>query len=629
MRDFRPDVVLELAPHSALQPSITQCLESSASSAVSIPTLRRDTDVCLGFHEALGALFRAGVELDFAAQYPRPEPVTHLLPGYPRNEQTAADEMSDDEMFLQAGEYAHGPLIGHRVPCDHLLFEARMSERDFPWLAEHRVHHASIMPAAGYIELLLQAFGGAPLHVESLEFLQPCPIPKTPVRLQTELFPVAGAPELFTFTISSRAYDVDAKSELHSRGTLRLVSADYPVDVPPRLTDVDTSTFEPYYYVGESDFYERIDASLGETFQYGPYFRNIQRVLWEDTTANYLFDVEMDERLWMDGREEGYVANPALLDGGLQIFLYHLLRATDIFAMPRRAVGVTFLRPPTGPRLTCYVKKDPDWADINEQGQFTERRGERSGGSIRFYDSDTGDLVLCIDAYVSFNSNPSWNDRPHSKHAVSWQPKFVPEARALLPRLADGDADGIEPAALIAALEQPGAGGGTPYALPRDRGRRHARPRAGHRQSLPGLPGQRPCADRILAARRHRRAGARALRRVPQPRRRPAFRGPGPRRRRGAGAPHRPAAATRRRDPAAARRGSGIRPGAVAPAEPAGGAGRPGAGLPRRRRGRAGPRLGPGGLDHGYVRDAALTSCRRRRLPSRTPGPRSMPPRAG
>ena len=464
VRTFRPDVVLELAPHSALQPSIVQCLDSNASRAICIPTLRRETDVCLGFHEALGALFRAGVELDFAAQYPRPEPVAHLLPGYPRDEQTAADEMSDDEMFLQAGEYAHGPLIGHRVPCDHLLFEARMSERDFPWLAEHRVHHASIMPAAGYIELLLQAFGGVPLHVESLEFLQPCPIPKTPVRLQTELFPVAGAPDLYTFTISSRGYDVDARSELHSRGTLRLVSADYPVNVPLRLTDIDTSSFEPYYYVGESDFYERIDASLGETFQYGPYFRNIQRVLWEDTTANYLFDVEMNERLWADGREEGYVANPALLDGGLQIFLYHLLRATDIFAMPRRAVGVTFLRPPTGPRLTCYVKKDPDWADINEQGQFTERRGERSGGSIRFYDSDTGDLVLCIDAYVSFNSNPSWNDRPHSKHAVSWQPKFVAEARALLPRLAGSDADGIEPAALIAALEQPGAGGGTPYA---------------------------------------------------------------------------------------------------------------------------------------------------------------------
>ena len=455
MRDYRPDVVLEVAPHSALQPTIAQCLEGNAREAACIPTLMRDTDVCLGFQEALGALFRAGVELDFAAQYPRPEPIAHLLPGYPRDDQIDADEMSDDEMFLSLGEYAHGPLIGHQVPCEHLLFEARLSERDFPWLAEHRVHHASIMPAAGYIELLLQAFEGVPLHVETLEFLQPCPIPKTPVRLHTELFPVANAPDEFTFTISSRSYETEAHSELHSRGKVRLVSSDHPVNVPLRLADIDTTPFEPYYFVGESNFYERLDASLGETFQYGPYFQNIQQVLSDNSTGDYLFDVEMDEKLWTTGREEGYVANPALLDGGLQIFLYHLLRATDIFSFPQRAKGLTFLRPPTGPRLTCHVKKDSDWVDVNELGQFTERRGERSGGSIRFYDGDTGDLILCIDAYISFNSNPRWNDLPHSKHVVSWQPKFVADAQSFLHRLPDGE---IEPAALIAALEQPGDG---------------------------------------------------------------------------------------------------------------------------------------------------------------------------
>ena len=458
VRNHRPDVLLEIAPHSALQPTIAQCLEGTAEGPACIPTLIRDTDVCLGFQEALGALFRAGVDLDFAVQFPRPEPIAHLLPGYPRDDQGASDDMSDDEMFLELGEYAHGPLIGHRVPCEHLLFEARLSERDFPWLAEHRVHHASIMPAAGYIELLLQAFDGHPLHVETLEFLQPCPIGKTPVRLHTELLPVANAPDEFTFTISSRSYEIDAQSEMHSRGKLRLVDSEFPVNVPLRLADIDTTGFEPYYFVGESDFYERIDASLGETFQYGPYFRNIKRVLWEGNSADYLFDVEMDEQLWTTGRQEGYVANPALLDGGLQIFLYHLLRATDIFAMPRRAQGVTFLRPPTGPRLTCYVKKEKDWADVNELGQFTERRGERSGGSIRFYDGDTGDLVACIDAYVSFNSNPRWNDLPRSKHVVSWQPKFVEEAQSLLNGPPGGE---IEPAALIAALEQPG---GTPRA---------------------------------------------------------------------------------------------------------------------------------------------------------------------
>ncbi len=455
MRDYRPDVVLEVAPHSALQPIIAQCLESAAQEAICIPTLLRDSDVCLGFQEALGALFRAGVALDFAAQYPRPEPIAHLLPGYPRNDQVTADEMSDDEMFLDLGEYAHGPLIGHRVPCDHLLFEARLSEPDFPYLTEHRVHHAAIMPAAGYIELLLQAFQGAPLYVETLEFLQPCPIPKTPVRLHTALFPIANAPDEFTFAISSRSYATEAQSELHARGKVRLASKDHPVNAPLRLTDIDAAPFEPYYFTGESDFYERVDASLGETFQYGPCFQNIRRVLSDHSTGDYLFDVEMDEQLWTTGRAEGYVANPALLDGGLQIFLYHLLRATDIFALPKRASGVTFLRPPTGPRLTCHVKKDPDWADVNEMGQFTERRGERSGGSIRFYDGETGDMVLCIDAYVSFNSNPRWNDLPRSKHMVCWQPKFVGDAQAFLHRLPDGE---IAPAALIAALEQPGDG---------------------------------------------------------------------------------------------------------------------------------------------------------------------------
>ncbi len=455
MRDYRPHVVLEVAPHSALQPTIAQCLEGNARDAACVPTLMRDNDVCIGFQEALGALFRAGVELDFAAQYPRPEPIVQLLPGYPRDDQVDADEMSDDELFLRQGEYAHGPLIGHQVPCEHLLFEARLSERDFPWLAEHRVHYASIMPAAGYIELLLQAFEGVPLHAETLEILQPCPIPRTAVRLQTAFFPVADAPDEYTFTISSRTYETEAQSELHARGKVRRVSEDHPVKVPLHLADIDTTPFEPYYFVGESDFYERLEASLGETFQYGPYFRNMRQVLSDTSTGDYLFEVEMNETLWMTGREEGYVANPALLDGGLQIFLYHLLRATDIFSFPMRAQGLTFLRPPTGPRITCYVKKDPDWVDVNELGQFTERRGERSGGGIRIYDSDTGDLVLSIDAYISFNSNPRWNDLPRSKHVVAWQPKFVADAQSFLHRQPESE---IEPAALIAALEHPGDG---------------------------------------------------------------------------------------------------------------------------------------------------------------------------
>ena len=457
-REYRPDVVLEIAPHSALQPVIAQCLEDNAQNPVSIPTLMRDADDCRNFQEALGALFRAGVELDFAAQYPRPKPVAHLLPGHPREEQATIDVLCDDEMFIQQGQYSHGPLVGHKVPSDHTLFEARLSDKDFPWLAEHLVHYAAIMPAAGYIELVLEAFEGDPVHIEVLEFLQPCPIPKTPVRLQTAVYPVANAPDEFTFTISSRSFDVDAGSELHCRGKLRRLSGDHAVKAPDRLADIDMTRFERSVLADESDCYERFEAALSETFQYGPNFRTMKRVRMDMTTRAYLVDVEMDEALWETGKEEGYVASVPLLDGGLQIFLYNLMLGSDHFAIPQRAEGVTFLGAPTSPRITVLVTKPADgWYHVNEKGQYTVHYGETTGGSVSFYDNATGSLIAHIDSYISFVSNPRWGDLPRSKHGISWQPKFVPTGQGLADRLPDGE---IEPAGLIAALEGSGRGQG-------------------------------------------------------------------------------------------------------------------------------------------------------------------------
>ena len=455
-RDLQPGVVLEIAPHGALQPAIAQCFEGCAPQPACIPTLMRDTDVCRGVHEALGALFRAGVALDFAAQFPRPEPIVHLLPGHPREDRATMEVLCDNEMFVRQGEYSHGPLVGHRVPCAHPLFEARLSERDFPWMADHRVHHAAIMPAAGYIEMIVEALEGAPVHIEVLEFLQPCPIPKVPVRLQTELHPIPDAPDTFNFTISSRTYDVDAKSELHCRGRVGRTSAEPPMEVPMRLADLDRSRFAPSIIADDSDFYERLDAVLSETFQYGPRFRTIQRVLVDAATRAYLVDIEMDEALWTSGRREGYVSCPPLFDGGLQIFLFNLLKWADLFAVPRRAEGVTFIRPPSSPRITCHVTKPAeDWLDVNDRGQYSVRLGERSGGSISFYDGATGDLVAYIDKYTYFTSNPRWNDLPDSKHVVSWQPKFIPDGPALADRLPQGE---VEPAALIAAFQRPERG---------------------------------------------------------------------------------------------------------------------------------------------------------------------------
>ena len=451
-RDHRPDVVLELAPHSALQPIVAQCVEDAASPPVSIPTLMRDTDACLGFHEALGGLFKAGVSLDFAAQYPRPDPIVHLLPGHPRDEQKTVDGLLDDEFFLKQGDYAHGPLVGHRIASDHLLFEARLSEAAFPWLAEHRVHHASIMPAAGFIELVLQALEGAPVRIEMLEFLQPCPIPRVPVRLQTALQPVANSPDEYTLTISTQPYEIDAKCELHGRGQVRCIGPDRMPDVPGHISEIDASRYEPLAYADDDELYERFETVLGETFQYGPHFRNMRQLRREVATDHLLFEVEVDEALWRGGQEEGYVLLPALLDGGLQSYLYDLMLGADLFAIPRRAENVTFLRPPTVPRMTCRVTYPGGIRyEVDDKGQYNVPNGEWVSGSLSCYDGSTGDLILHIEKYISFISNPRRVELPQSKHRIAWQPKFVSDGRAIAERLPEGE---IEPSALLAALER-------------------------------------------------------------------------------------------------------------------------------------------------------------------------------
>ncbi|MDE2973209.1 MAG: SDR family NAD(P)-dependent oxidoreductase [Gemmatimonadota bacterium] len=454
-REIQPHVFLEVAPHSALQPLIRQCLEAGAPPGESVPSLMKDEDVCLGFQETLGALYRAGVALDFESQYPRPEPIAHLLPGHPTEDTTVSDDLCDDEMFVHRGEYSHGPLVGHRVPCDHILYEGRLSERDFPWLTDHRVHRAPIIPAAGYIELLLQAFSGTPINIEEIEFLQHTPVGRTPVRLQTALFPVPNAPDQFTFTISSRSFEDDDAGTLHCRGRVRRVAADHEVNAFATLDDVLASDFDPEPLSTGDEFYEQIEAVVGDDFEFGPEFRSIRQIDMDANSTDMLLDIEVDGDLWADAQEEGYVLYPPLTDGGLQIFLRYLMRLPDFFSMPQRACNVTFLRPPTGPRIACHLVDTGEWYDVDERGQYTKPLGELYIGRLTFYDRATGHLIAHIGEYHSFNSNPRWSDVPDSKHLVGWQPKFVPPEPPVGDAIRDGE---VDPAALIAAFEQGGLG---------------------------------------------------------------------------------------------------------------------------------------------------------------------------
>lgn len=145
-----------------------------------------------------------------------------------------------------------------------------MSAADFPWLTDHRVQDTSIMPAAGYIEMVLEALGGAPAHFAQLEFRKPCVLGGTPTRLLTELEPDGGQPDAFSFRITSCSYTDPGESVLHCSGKVRRLSASSGA---AGIDGLDRSRFTVTRFGKRAEFYAQMSAVIGEYFQYGPISR--------------------------------------------------------------------------------------------------------------------------------------------------------------------------------------------------------------------------------------------------------------------------------------------------------------------------------------------------------------------
>ncbi len=421
---YGPRCILEIAPHSSLQPVIAQCLGSSSPHVDSIPSFVRDGDSRTDFGRMLGRLYMSGINLDFDAQYPRPRPLTELLPPYPLAGMRNIDRFKDDEFTLKRGPSVDGPLVGRRIQCDHPLFENQLSSRNLPWLLDHKAQGVAIIPAAGYIELILEAIGGKPAFFEMIEFLKPCPIPDTPVRLLTQLLPLDEVDDEFEFTISTMSFEPDANSIVHCRGKVKLIDPQPLEETKMNFAEIDLSQYDSCPYPTGEDFYERSSAILGDAFEYGPNFQCVKKVHSQGHNGGLIIDIEVEKDFWKLGREDGFVFPPNQLDGGLQSLLHNLMICIDIFSMPKRIERATFITPPTSPDMRCVV--DLPWDDPIQIDAFGHRAvpmGENSSGRLSFYDGATGKLTLYIDNYSSSKTHKYLSELESNKHQIAWQKK--------------------------------------------------------------------------------------------------------------------------------------------------------------------------------------------------------------
>jgi acyl transferase domain-containing protein len=119
---------------------------------------------------AIAACYANGVT-DLSALYARPvEP--HPLPSYPWQRQRF---WSGVNPLPGVAVYSHRdhPLLGFRLESGDCIWENLIDTALLPYLEDHVVHGAVVMPATGFIEMALaaatQIYGDTPCDIEDFE----------------------------------------------------------------------------------------------------------------------------------------------------------------------------------------------------------------------------------------------------------------------------------------------------------------------------------------------------------------------------------------------------------------------------------------------------------------------------
>ncbi|HSS53000.1 MAG TPA: acyltransferase domain-containing protein, partial [Thermoanaerobaculia bacterium] len=152
---------LEVGPDAALSPLVDECLPGAQ--ALSVALLRRERDEVETFLGALAAAHEDGMAVEWQEllrpHRPRPAP----LPVYPFQRQRYWLEPGHGQGDLgQAGLEATGhPLLGAAIHIaggeERTVLAGRLSLRSHPWLGDHTVLGAVVLPGSAFVDLALHA----------------------------------------------------------------------------------------------------------------------------------------------------------------------------------------------------------------------------------------------------------------------------------------------------------------------------------------------------------------------------------------------------------------------------------------------------------------------------------------
>jgi acyl transferase domain-containing protein/NADP-dependent 3-hydroxy acid dehydrogenase YdfG/acyl carrier protein len=371
------DVFVEMSPHPVLLPAIDETLEAMSSSALSVPTLRREQPERATFLASLGALYTRGVTVDWervlGGMGGRP-PVP--LPSYAWQHQRywidrgASTSKQGRDASPSGHPILEAPIASSAQPGTWIA-EARLGIAELPFLGDHRVGGAAVFPAAGYIDLALAAASDAlrrdAWQLESVAFDSMLVVPDDG-QLVVQCVVAPQGSDRAEVRIASRPHDAngDVAWTRHATAVVRLgPPGEAPTRDRARIEEVcgETTSADAHY--------TRM-AAFGVAF--GPAFRAIERIARRDGEA--IARVRLPDAV----RAAGYRVHPALLDACFQTMA---ATRTARAAEP----GETWL--PVGlESLTMYAAPgELGWAHVKLRGQ-DDPSAREAACDIALFDDD-------------------------------------------------------------------------------------------------------------------------------------------------------------------------------------------------------------------------------------------------
>ncbi|XVQ09780.1 SDR family NAD(P)-dependent oxidoreductase [Spirillospora sp. CA-255316] len=300
------DVLLEVGPHPVLRSYLRRVNGNARARGAVAATLRRGEPGPACMRDAVAHLIAVGACVDWDDHFPRPGAV-RPLPAYPWQRERHWIGRPNTWVPRIGDATQEHPMLGERTPSLQPAWTGELDPGRLPWLEDHRAGGVPVLPATGYLEMMIAAgrlalpdAAGA-VEVDQVEISRALVLsPATdtePVCVGTSLAVDTGV-----VTVAG-AENRSKRLRENCRGRVRalLRPAPPPLDADELRARISTPVDVAGYYARAAE----------GNMAWGPHFQ-VLTGLWRgdgEVLGSYACPAQEDER---------YQAHPVVLDSALQ-----------------------------------------------------------------------------------------------------------------------------------------------------------------------------------------------------------------------------------------------------------------------------------------------------------------------